>query len=151
MGNGIRQIALLWEAFFALSNLFLHPKQNHSNVGLPRLEHPITMSEHAQAASRGGSVARVAGTTEQYKDASEPFFSVLEQYQPDLLIVWGVRLWDNMPWEHWKDGVQMKVDDFEISNGFYELSNGKKVRAVCVYHPSSGYSWDYWYKVISQF
>lgn len=94
--------------------------------------------------------ARVAGTTEQYKAAEEPFFSVLEQYQPDLLIVWGVRLWDNMPWEHWEDGVQMKVDDFEISNGFYELSNGKKVRAVCVYHPSSGYSWDYWYKVISQ-
>ena len=41
MGNGIRQIALLWVAFFALSNLSLHPKQNHSNVGLPRLEQTV--------------------------------------------------------------------------------------------------------------
>ena len=93
---------------------------------------------------------RQAGTPEQYRAAAEPFFSVMDQYQPDLLVVWGVRLWNNLPGERWIEGDEMKVDDFAINNGYYKLSNGKKVRAICVYHPSVGYSWDYWYKVISR-
>ena len=91
---------------------------------------------------------RQAGTPEQYRDAAGPFFSVLDQYQPDLLVVWGVRLWNNLPGEHWEDGPKMKVDGYEIQNGYYILANGKRVRAICVYHPSVGYSWDYWYRVI---
>lgn len=92
--------------------------------------------------------SRQAGTTEQYRAAAGPFFSVLDEYQPDLLIVWGVRLWNNLPCERWEEGSQMKVDGYEVKNGYYNLANGKKVRAICVYHPSVGYSWDYWYRVI---
>lgn len=91
---------------------------------------------------------RQAGTTEQYQMAAEPFFSVMDQYQPDLLVVWGVRLWNNLPGERWEDGQKMVVDGYEVQNGYYNLDNGKKVRAICVYHPSAGYSWDYWYRVI---
>ena len=32
-----------------------------------------------------------------------------------------------------------------------ELNDGTKVKIVPVNHPSVGYSWDYWHKVISQF
>ncbi len=91
---------------------------------------------------------RQSGTPEQYRAAAGPFFSVLDQYQPDLLVVWGVRLWYNLPGERWEEGAQKKVDGYEIHNGYYKLANGKKVRAICVYHPSAGYSWDYWYKAI---
>ena len=93
---------------------------------------------------------RQAGTPAQYRTAAEPFFSVLDEYQPDLLIVWGVRLWNNLPGERWEDGAQKKLDGYEIQNGYYRLANGKKVRAICVYHPSAGYSWDYWYRVIME-
>lgn len=93
---------------------------------------------------------RQAGTPEQYRSAAGPFFSVMNQYQPDLLVVWGVRLWNSLPSEHWIDGIDMKIDGYSINNGYYQLSNGKKVRVICVYHPSVGYSWDYWYKVIMQ-
>lgn len=91
---------------------------------------------------------RQAGTAEQYQAAAAPFFSILDQYQPDLLIVWGVRLWDKLPSERWQDGPEMKVDGYPVSNGYYKLSNGSLVRAICVYHPSVGYSWDYWHMAI---
>lgn len=94
---------------------------------------------------------RQAGTVGQYQAAAAPFFSVMDKYQPDLLIVWGVRLWDNLPSDKWQDGTEMKVDGYPVSNGYYRLTNGKLVRAICVYHPSVGYSWDYWYKVITSF
>lgn len=94
---------------------------------------------------------RQAGTSEQYKAASEAFFSVMEQYQPDLLVVWGVRLWDNLPSTNWSDGPEISVDGYSVSNGFYHLPSGKTVRALCVYHPSTGYSWDYWHKVIKNY
>lgn len=93
---------------------------------------------------------RQAGTYEQYKASEEPFFSVLEQYQPDLMIVWGTRLWSHLPGERWEDGQQLLVDNYPIKNGYYRLTSGKKVRTICVYHPSAGYSWDYWYRVINQ-
>ena len=32
-----------------------------------------------------------------------------------------------------------------------KLNDGTKVKIVPVNHPSVGYSWDYWHKVISQF
>lgn len=91
---------------------------------------------------------REAGTQEQHQDSIGPFFSVMNTYQPDLLIVWGVRLWNKLPSENWIDGPDVKVDGYQVNNGYYRLSGGKMVRAVCVYHPSVGYSWDYWHKVI---
>lgn len=93
---------------------------------------------------------RQAGTSEQYKASEEPFFSVLELYQPDLMIVWGTQLWNQLPGDKWEDGKQLLVDDYPIQNGYYCLTNGNKVRTICVYHPSVGYSWDYWYRVINQ-
>ncbi|HBJ76735.1 MAG TPA: hypothetical protein DDY68_02590 [Porphyromonadaceae bacterium] len=94
--------------------------------------------------------SREAGTFEQYRNSAEPFFSVLEQYQPDGLIVWGIRLWGNLPNERWIEGKQITIDDYSIRNGYYELRSNKRVRAVRVYHPSAGYSWDYWYRAIHQ-
>ena len=93
---------------------------------------------------------RKAGTAEQYQAAAEPFFEVLEQHQPELLIVWGKRLWDNLPsGERWQEGEAVSVEGYAVQNGYYRLSNSKRVHAFCVYHPSAGYDWAYWHKVIS--
>lgn len=37
---------------------------------------------------------RMAGDSEDYKDAATPFFAILMQYQPDYIIVWGRRLFE---------------------------------------------------------
>ena len=94
---------------------------------------------------------REAGTEQQYRDSAGAFFQVLDRYRPDVIIVWGKRLWKNLPWDNWIEGAPVTVDGEEIDNGCYKLSNGHMVRVVCVYHPSAGYSWDYWHKVIMRF
>lgn len=43
------------------------------------------------------------------------------------------------------------MDGYHVATGWYVLSNGKQVKAMAVNHPSVGYSWDYWYKVIKGF
>lgn len=92
--------------------------------------------------------ARQSGTRQQYVDAIDPFFKVLDNLKPDLMIVWGYRLWDLLPETNWKNGEEKRVGDYRVCHGRYTTSTGFAVRTVCVYHPSAGYSWDFWYKVI---
>lgn len=72
---------------------------------------------------------------------------VIEKYQPEYIIVWGKRLWNNLPNVGWQDGDDIVVDGYPVATGAYLLSNGKLVKVMAVNHPSVGYSWDYWYKV----
>lgn len=94
---------------------------------------------------------REAATMQQYRDSEEAFFQVMEEYQPDVLIVWGKRLWSKLPYTDWEDGEEIRVDNYPVDNGYYTLKNGHKVRVFCVYHPSAGYDWSWWHKVISIF
>lgn len=94
---------------------------------------------------------REAGTSAQYRQAGEAFFEVINKYQPEYVIVWGNRLWDKMPGEHWQNGDDIVVDGYHVATGWYVLSNGKQVKAMAVNHPSVGYSWDYWYRVLQGF
>ena len=93
---------------------------------------------------------RLAGTLEQYQEAVESFNKVLEQLQPDVLIVWGKRLWNVLP-ARWREGESVIVDGYQVQNGYFSLNSGKQVCTFCVYHPSSGYDWSYWHKVIKRF
>lgn len=84
-------------------------------------------------------------------NSKDAFFEVLENLRPDLIIVWGVtRMWNNMPSAGWDEGEAMVIDGYEIKNGWYTLGNRHRVRAIWVYHPSAGYSWDWWNKVIKE-
>ena len=74
-----------------------------------------------------------------------------EKYQPEYVIVWGKRLWNNLPNVGWQDGDDIVVDGYPVATGAYLLSNGKQVKVMAVNHPSVGYSWDYWHKVIQRF
>lgn len=94
---------------------------------------------------------REAGTGEQYRQAGLAFFEMLEKFQPEYVILWGKRLWDNTPGERWQEGEDIVVDGCASATGSYSLCNGKRVKAMAVNHPSVGYSWDYWYRVIQAF
>ena len=95
--------------------------------------------------------ARIAGQPEDYKNAVEPFFEVLNQLQPDYLIVCGKRLWANLPYDNWTDEKSVVVDNYENPLGTYTLSNGHKVITTPVYHhPSASFSWEYCHRVFQQ-
>lgn len=84
--------------------------------------------------------ARQAGKKQQYKDAEGPFFQVLNILKPDIVIVWGYRLWNRLPSLRWKDGIQIQIDDYKVRNGFYYFGDSYSAKTVCVYHPSTRYS-----------
>ena len=95
------------------------------------------------------SGARESGSTIDYKNAENAFFEVINELQPNIIIVWGVgKLFNNLPEDNWKWGESLEFDGWPIKNGYYKLENGKEARCIAVYHPSSGYQWDWWHKVI---
>lgn len=83
--------------------------------------------------------------------AETAFFETLDILKPELVIVWGVgRMFDNMPGgERWRNGETLTVDGYTVKNGYYSLDNGEETRVLWIYHPSAGYSWNWWYKVIN--
>ncbi len=96
--------------------------------------------------------ARQGGTPEDYAEGRKAFLEVIEELQPDLIIVWGVtRLYNNLPGKEdgWMDGEPLVVGGWSVPNGYYQLKNGKQSRVIAVYHPSAAYDWSWWYKVIS--
>ncbi|WOG03025.1 hypothetical protein RJT11_12470 [Segatella copri] len=49
------------------------------------------------------------------------------------------------------DCNDIEVEGTWVPNGFYMMPGGKHVKALVVNHPSVGYSWDYWHRVIQRF
>ena len=95
---------------------------------------------------------REAGTFDDYQQAAAPFYEVIERYQPEHIIVWGYRLWDHLPRERWEDGESIVVNGTSVPTGYYTMTNGKKVKVLAMYHPSSpAYEKAFWHRVISEF
>lgn len=88
---------------------------------------------------------RMAGDSEDYEEAMDPFFAILKTYQPDYIIVWGRRLFENLPYANGEAGEYMSGID--VNPRSYKIED-KMVKAFPIYHPSVGFSWDYWHKVI---
>ena len=97
------------------------------------------------------SGARIAPTSLEFSSSETAFFDVLEEYLPDSIIVWGERLYNNLP----RRGRQLP--DLELSNGDsfetwgYDLSTGHTVQLLRITHPSSAFVPEYWHEVITSF
>lgn len=113
-----------------------------------RIWQSVAFYNYLQVAMGG---PREAGTAAQYRQAGTAFFTIMEKYQPEYIIVWGNRLWDKLPGEHWADGTDITIDGYRVPTGSYTLNSGRRVKAMAVNHPSVGYSWDYWHRVIAEF
>lgn len=113
-----------------------------------RIWQSLLFYNYLQVAMEG---PREAGSSADYDAAVAPFFEVLEKYRPEYVIVWGKRLWNNLPGDNYTAGDAFDVDGYESPWGYYTLADGTKVKALYVYHPSVGYDWTFWYKVITEF
>ena len=79
------------------------------------------------------------------KMSEEAFRELLEVYQPEAIIMWGVRLFDLTPaWGGHETKLTTEVGETRIWH--YNI-NGHDIPAMMVYHPSSpdGKSWPYWH------
>lgn len=87
---------------------------------------------------------RMAGE-KYYEEAKKPFFAILEKYKPDYIIVWGRRLFVNLPSENVLEGEYMP--SIEINIWSYQI-DGHTIKVLPVVHPSGGFLWGYWHEVI---
>lgn len=93
--------------------------------------------------------ARVAPSQKDFNDSEAAFFEVLESLRPDIVIVWGSRLYNNLP----QGGLQ--GDDLRAPDGHwvetwrYFLGDRKEVKIVPIMHPSSSFSPEYWHQFLS--
>ena len=92
---------------------------------------------------------RMVPSRANFKNSEAAFFEVLEMLSPDIVIVWGHRLYNNLP----QGGLQ--GDDLRASDGHwietwrYFLSDRKEVKVVPIMHPSSSFSPEYWHQFLS--
>lgn len=71
---------------------------------------------------------------EVFQNSTASFFELLHEYSPDIIIVWGERLWDRLPnCGHWGDHVL----DGENGKLYYYKTENKSIPAYGIYHPSS--------------
>lgn len=94
---------------------------------------------------------RVPPTPSQFNDSESAFFEVLAHYKPDVILVWGQRMFTNLPTKY------AHVKTFTFNDGTtsncitYKLENGHNVRALQLTHPSAGFDWCYWHNAINDF
>lgn len=80
------------------------------------------------------------------KESEEAFRELLEQYQPDAIIVWGQRLYNLLPaWDGSESSIEVDGDSCPV---WYYPIKGKNIPAMRVYHPSApaGKNWELWHQ-----
>ncbi len=113
-----------------------------TNIDSKSIWNHLMFYNYLQCPLRG---LRMAGDSRRYEDATTPFFAILKKYKPDYIIVWGRRLFVNLPSENVQEGEYMP--SIEINIWSYQI-DGYTIMVLPVVHPSGGFLWGYWHEVI---
>lgn len=98
--------------------------------------------------------SRMALRADEVAASVKPFFTLLSELRPEIVIVWGKRLYWQLPGDSedpafkGENGKDIVVDDYTTPTWVYTADDGYTTRLIPVVHPSWGYSWDWWYQVI---
>lgn len=139
-GDGYQQTFLCFERSLAGRELNEDERK--------RLWNSVIFYNYFQLDTTGARMAPNSNSTQMSEKA---FHDLLEEFSPNAIIVWGVRLYNLLP--GW-DGHEtiLTVDNESVRVWHYDI-NGKDIPAMCVHHPSSpsGKSWPYWHQFIEAF
>ena len=86
-----------------------------------------------------------------YHESEKGFKSVLTQYNPDIIFVWGNvynRTPNNIGDGLKAEGCSINVDGLVVPCWKYTLPSGKICMMVKLHHPSLGFSWEMGHKII---
>lgn len=91
-------------------------------------------------------------SVENYNEATEAFIETLNELTPDIVVVWGARLWNHLPWENFLEyrGCE-EINGYKLYSCFYSLSSDKKILLLRIYHPSGGFSWMNWHNCLKKY
>lgn len=85
---------------------------------------------------------------EVYEKSLSCFWKVFEELNPEAVIVWGKRVWNQLPPENW-DYTKPIGSYSEV--GTYKI-NGKEIPFIISCHPSSSlFSYDKWVRIFKEF
>lgn len=89
---------------------------------------------------------------EYWAESELAFKEMLEEYMPDYIIVWGVRLYEGLPDWGGKHSL-LQISENDSTDVWTYTIQGKNIPALLVHHPSSptGKSWPYWHEVYEKF
>lgn len=79
-----------------------------------------------------GEGPRCRPSCEQWESSKDAFIEVVERLQPDVCVVFGYKLWANLP----SPVSEIRSDGF--CTYIYDSCDGKRMLAGCVAHPSGG-------------
>lgn len=90
-------------------------------------------------------------SNENYKYSAEAFFKTLNELEPDVIVVWGTRLWNHLPWNFLEYRDCEKINRYKLYSCYYKISPEKKILLLRIYHPSGGFSWLKWHDCLKQY
>lgn len=97
---------------------------------------------------------RQSPSEKQFYEAQAPFFEVLERNSPDMIIVWGKRLYNRLPrYGKQHPDLDLPLDlgkDCSLEIWAYEVK-GKWIPVLSINHPSGAYSYKKWATAIRCF
>ena len=82
-----------------------------------------------------------------YKNSQRPFIDVINEYEPDVVFVWGRDAYNNAP----TGGTCEKPVIFENTKAeryIYTLNSGKQCTMIKIHHPSMCFSYPKWHEII---
>lgn len=69
----------------------------------------------------------------QFDESEDAFFEVLETYEPDVILVWGRRLWNALPCTNYEDEGDCEYDGYYYGCGIYTTNeNYLRVLGECL-------------------
>lgn len=100
------------------------------------------------------SGARIAPEGKDFENSELAFWEILKKIKPDLIIVWGKRLYNNLPIENGSqsDDLEIEYEDQMYDTEIWSYNIDSNIMQVLpIVHPSSGYYISYWNKMINKF
>lgn len=88
-------------------------------------------------------------TEKQYEDAQKSFLSLVDKCQPDVIVVWGKRLYYNLPLSG-QQGEDIWTDD-EYTETWFFYRNNHNIKVLPISHPSyAGFVLTNWHKIMKE-
>jgi len=82
-----------------------------------------------------------------YKRSEVPFIEVINEYEPDIIIVWGSEAFNRTP-DGGKYGEPITFENIQAIRYIYSLNSGKQCSMIKIHHPSMYFSSSNWHEVI---
>lgn len=85
--------------------------------------------------------------SEAYEKSQVPFMEVINEYDPDIIIVWGADAFNNAPYGG-KDEEPITFENIKAKRYIYTLNSGKQCSMIKIHHPSMCFSSFKWHEII---